>query len=77
MTLDEDVDLELRAAARRSGQSFKEFVNELLRRALHAPQGSGPRVPFEVRARPMGLRPGLSYDQTAELLEQIEGPSHR
>ncbi|MHB8418929.1 MAG: hypothetical protein ACYDCL_12700 [Myxococcales bacterium] len=32
---------------------------------------------FEVHAHPMGLKPGLSYDRIAELLEQIEGPSHR
>ncbi len=77
LTLDEDVGLKLKAEARRTGRSFKDVVNDLLRRALSAPVGRPDRAPFQVHARPMGLKPGFSYDHMADLLEQVEGPNHR
>jgi len=77
LTLDEDVAAKLDQEARRSGRSFKEVVNDLLRFALHAQRKRERRRPFKVEAREMRLRPGLDYDNVTELLEQIEGPSHR
>lgn len=78
LTLDEDIARKLQAEARRSGRSFKETVNSALRRALNeARQASGER-PFRVEARDLGrLRPGLSLDNVADLLEEVEGPLHR
>ncbi|MHB1845968.1 MAG: hypothetical protein ACYCWW_14175 [Deltaproteobacteria bacterium] len=58
-------------------RSFKEIVNELLRRAFNPAPRRTHRVQFAVRARPMGLKPGLTYDQIAGLIEQLEGPIHR
>jgi plasmid stability protein len=78
LTLDEDVAARLKAETRRSGRSFKETVNELLRRGLATGPGTRPRAPFKVVARDLGqLRPGLSLDNVADLLEQTEGPRHR
>lgn len=77
MTLDEDVVRELRAEMRRSGKSFKETVNECLRCGLTARREMKPSTPFVVRARALGLRPGLSYDNIGELLEQVEGDPTR
>ncbi len=34
---------------------------------------AAPAKPFRVRARSLGLRPGLNLDNTAELLEIVEG----
>lgn len=76
LTLDEDVAAKLREEMRRSGLSFKELVNNLLRRAM-APPAATPPVPFKVEARNLGLRPGLSYDNVWELIEETEGPFHR
>ena len=76
LTLDEDVARKLNAEMRRFGKSFKETVNGCLRRGLNARRQMKPEKPFVVRARPLGLRPGLSYDNIGELLEQVEGPSH-
>lgn len=77
MTLDDDVAAKLRAEAGRSGQPFKQVVNHLLRLGLTSRSQLRPGRPFVVRVRALGLRPGLNYDNTGELLEQIEGSSHR
>ncbi|MGH7962252.1 MAG: CopG family transcriptional regulator [Candidatus Binatia bacterium] len=37
ITLDQDVAAKLKAEARRSGKSFKETINEAIRRGLVAP----------------------------------------
>jgi hypothetical protein len=60
---------------RKRGVSFKEAVNESLRKGLA--QRPLTREPFEVEAKPLGNRPGINYDSYAELLEQIEGPFHK
>lgn len=76
LTLEDDVAQRLEAEARRTGTSLKQVVNDLLRHALSARRRSEGR-PFVVKARPLGLRAGLSYDSVGDLLESIEGPGHR
>jgi hypothetical protein len=76
LTLDADIIAKLRSEARRSGRSFKEVVNTFLRLALNAPRSSKPTQPFVIKARPLGVRPGLNYDNIGELLEQTEDPLH-
>ena len=78
VTLDEDVAAKLKAETRRSGKSFKQALNDALRRGLLTRQQARPHRPFRVQARDLGaLRPGLSLDNIAELLEQIDGPLAR
>jgi len=78
LTLDEDVIARLKAEARRTGRSFKQVVNECLRRGLLRPRPAPGRASFRVVARDLGaLRPGLSLDNIAEVLEIAEGPLHR
>jgi hypothetical protein len=67
----------LKSESRRTGRSFKETVNELLRLGLTLRGGRATAKPFKVKPQPMGLRPGLSYDNVGELLERLEGPLHR
>lgn len=76
LTLDDDVAAKLKAEVRRSGNSFKQVVNEVLRRELNKPAAKA-LPPFKVKARPLGERPGLNYDNISELLEQIEGPDYK
>ena len=76
LTLDDDVAAKLKSEVRRTGHSFKQVVNDLLRRELGRAKASA-RKPFKVRAKDLGLRPGLSYDNIGELLEIAEGPLHR
>lgn len=77
LTLDEDVAARLEAEARRTGHSFKQTVNDLLRFALRARRKEQRRRAFEVTPRDLGLRPGLAYDSVSDLLEQVEGPLAR
>lgn len=75
LTLDDDVAAKLKAESRRAGRPFREVVNETLRRGLVSLRTTSPRENFKIRARDLGsLKPGLSLDNVAELLEQAEGP---
>ena len=76
LSLDDDVVKLLRRELRRSGSSLKAAVNHFLRLGLMA-SGKQQRKPFVVHPRPLGLRPGLSYDNVEELIEALEGPLHR
>lgn len=78
LTLDDDVAAKLKAEARRSGKPFRDVVNESLRRGLAVRQSRSARQPFEIKPRDLGaVRPGLTLDNVADLIEQVEGPLHR
>ncbi len=77
LTLDNDVAAKLKTEARRSGRPIKQIVNETLREGLAKPKARAKLPPFKVKARNLGLRPGLSYDNIGLLLEQIEGPHYK
>jgi Arc/MetJ family transcription regulator len=77
LTIDDDVIAKINAEMRRSGKSFKETVNDALRTGLSVRKELKAAEPFRVRSKPLGTYPGLNYDSIAELLEQVEGPSHR
>ena len=77
LTIDDDVAKLVEQEVRRSGDTFKGTVNRLLLQGLLAPKETAKEKPFVVTPIAMGLRPGLSYDCIAELLEEAEGPYHR
>lgn len=77
LTLEDDVARRLQSEMQRSGKGMKELVNEYLRLALNSKRAAREIKPFQVRPAAMGARPGLMYDNIGELLEQLEGPSHR
>jgi hypothetical protein len=78
LTLDEDVAAKLKAEARRADRPFREVLNETLRRGLATRRSAVGRKPFTITARDLGeLKPGLSLDNVAELVEQVEGSPHR
>ena len=76
LSLDDDVANLLKKEVRRSGSSFKEAVNHFLRLGLAAEKQQS-RKPFTVTPRPLGLPPGMSYDNVEELIEALEGPMHK
>ena len=77
LTLDDDVAARLRAEARKSGRSFKETVNQMLRLGLHTREKPATIEPFKVDARPMGQRPGFNFDDIEGLLDELDGPLRR
>lgn len=76
LSLDEDVAKQLRHEIRRTGFSFKAAVNHFLRLGLLSSR-KAQRKPFVVHPRPLGLPSGLSYDNVEDLLEALEGASHK
>ncbi len=77
LTIDDDRAAKLKAEMRRSGQSMNEVVNDHPRRGLNAKRGFKLQKPFKFRSRMLNLRGGLDYENVGDLLEQLEGPSHR
>lgn len=76
LSLDEDVSKLLRSEMRRTGFSFKAAVNHYLRLGLVSSKRA-TRKRFSVQPRPLGLPAGLSYDNVEELLESLEGATHK
>lgn len=73
VTLDPDVERLLKNEAHRRGGSFKAALNEAVRRAFHKKAAPGhKRKTFVVKARPMGLRPGINPARLAELADEME-----
>lgn len=78
ITLDDDVAAKLNAEMRRrKTNNFKETVNDVLRRGLLARRELSAAGAFKVRARRLGNRPGTRFDDVGELLEQLEGATHK
>ncbi|HEY1234764.1 MAG TPA: hypothetical protein VGH22_15400 [Candidatus Binatia bacterium] len=78
LTLDDDVAAKLKAESRRAGRPFREVLNETLRRGLAQHRARSARQAFKVTVRDLGnVQPGISLDNVAELIEQLEGPVHR
>ncbi|MCC7179008.1 MAG: DUF2191 domain-containing protein [Acidobacteria bacterium] len=78
LTLDDDVAAKIKRQVRKTGRSFRDVVNDTLRRGLATEPPAEPRPPFRVRARDLGaLQPGVQLDDIAGLLDQVEGPLHR
>ncbi len=77
ITLDDDVAEKLQTEMRRRrSTNFKETVNDVLRRGLLARRELGATPHFKVRARRLGNKLGLDYDNGGGLLELLEGSSH-
>lgn len=78
LTIDDDVAFGLKKVQEEAPEkSFKEIVNEILRRGLHTGRSAKQKKKFKVTAHPLGLRKGLSLDNIEELLDQVEGPNRR
>jgi len=79
LTLDDDVAFGLRQLqANEPGRSFKQIVNEAIRRGLRQDtNGHHKRKKFKVRSFSLGLRKDLNFDNIEELLDVIEGPDRR
>jgi len=73
LTLDDDVASLLKKEARKTGEPFKQVVNDTLRRGLTAGKQSARR-PFKVKPWNLHVPP---FEKVEELLEHLEGPEYR
>jgi hypothetical protein len=77
LTLDADVAEKAKCGAARLGKPFKSVINSALRIGLDEVLKPAAARPYRTKSRPLGLRPGLSYDNISELLAQAEGEDHK
>ncbi len=79
MTVDDDIMTKLRERSKLTGKSFKEVINEALRIGLIRQENLEQKKPtlFKVKTRSLGMKAGFTYDNVAELLEQLEGPQYK
>ncbi|HWH28046.1 MAG TPA: ribbon-helix-helix protein, CopG family [Mycobacteriales bacterium] len=70
VTLDDDVAAAVQRLASERGQSFKAALNTLLRTGLATETVSSR--PYEMPARPMGLRPGIDLGKALRLAGDLE-----
>lgn len=76
LTLDADVAAKIKKGANQLGKPMKEVINAALRVGLDEVLKPRPSKPYRTKPRPLGLRPGLSYDNISELLAYAEGEDH-
>ena len=76
-TLTLTIERELPALEPEAARSFALAVEAMLRMARRrsddAATGVGTAKPYRTQPRALGLRPGLSYDHVAELIEAADG----
>lgn len=73
LTIDDAIAERLKADAAALGKPFKEIVNQALRLGLDALESRVRQgVPYRTEPSDLGLRPGLNYDDVADLLARAE-----
>ena len=77
VTLEEDVYQRLKSESKARGTPFRETLNDIIRSGLIHAHAKPPATPFQIQTFPFGVRPGISYDNTEQLLELGEGEEHR
>lgn len=79
LTIDDDVAFGLKKAQENNpAKSFKEIVNELLRKGLKSKADSaGTKKRFKVEPLNLGLRRDLNFDNIEEVLDILEGPNRK
>lgn len=72
LTLDRDVADRLEREMRRSGKGMKATINEALRAGFGVSSKPVKPPPFKVKARSLGLKPGIDRDKMNQLLDDLE-----
>jgi hypothetical protein len=72
VTLDRDAERLLRAAMHSRRKSFKQILNDAIRAGLGAAPSARKVSPFLVKARPMGLNPGIDPSSLNKLADDLE-----
>ena len=77
LTIDDDVYRKLQAESKKSGRPFKEVLNDQLRRSFAITPPAQRRTKFHVKAREMGLQPGVDLTNIEAVLDQLDGATRR
>ncbi len=73
LTLDDDVAARLKELAHRRRDTFKDTVNEVIRRGLVAQESATlARDPFRVATFDSGFRPGVDPLRLNQLIDELE-----
>lgn len=72
LTLEADLAKKLRELAHRRGQSFKQTLNEIVRRGLAAQAQRQPQERYQVRPHTGGFRAGIDPGKLNQLVDQLE-----
>jgi hypothetical protein len=72
LTLEDDIAQRLQEKARRTGESFKEVVNETLRRGLYGDKPPSQPARFEVKAKACGFRSDVDVLHLNQVNDELE-----
>ncbi len=72
LTLDKDVEKLLREAMHRGKCSFKDIVNNSIRAGLAPKRQGSKNAKFKVKARPLGLMPGIDPAALNRMADELE-----
>ena len=75
LTIDPDVEVKLKRKMAQSKISLKQAVNDALRAGLS--NGAAKPLPkFVVKARALGIMPGVDYNKINQLLDDMDVEEH-
>ena len=82
VTLEPDLAKKLKALAHSRGLSFKQALNEAIRRGLTSPAQQDAQPRYTVQPHAGGFRPGIDPGKLNQLVDQLEvedfiGKAHR
>jgi hypothetical protein len=72
LTLEADLAKKLKDLAHRKGQSFKQTLNEVVRRGLVSHEPRAKRERYVVTPHRGGFRPGIDPQRLNQLVDQLE-----
>ncbi len=72
LTIDNDIAIYLREQSRLHDKSFKQVVNETLRRGMSPDTEEKPRKRFKVKPLPGGLTPEVDPMNPKDFLNQLD-----
>ena len=72
VTLDDDLDSELRSVAHQLKKPFKSVLNDAIRRGLGAGRPAARPKRFVVEPRACRLRPGLDETRFNQILDELD-----
>ena len=72
LTIDNDIADYLREQTRLHEKSFKQVVNETLRRGMSPSANEKPRKPFKVKTFSSGYAPGVDRLKLNQLMDELD-----